>query len=75
MHWNVPHSPSPMFTGREEILQKMEQALFPETTLRAAAPRRTFVLHGLGGSGKTEICRKFCEKHQERSVLFIPKLS
>ena len=52
----VPHSSSPTFTGREEILQKMEQALLPKMTIEAAVSRRAFVLHGLGGSRKTEIC-------------------
>jgi Cdc6-like AAA superfamily ATPase len=72
VHWNVPHSSSPMFTGREEILQQMEQALFPETNVEAAESRRAFVLYGLGGSGKTQICLRFCEKHRERLVPSIP---
>jgi hypothetical protein len=74
VHWNVPHSSSPRFTGREDVLQQMEQALFLETNLdhEALPPRRAFVLHGLGGSGKTQICLRFCEKHRERLVRIIP---
>ena len=73
MHWTVLRSPSPAFTGREDILQKMEQALFPEATLEAAASRRVFMQHGLGGSGNTQICCKLWERHRKRSVSFIPK--
>ena len=68
MPWNVTHSSSPKFTEREEILQKMDQALFPETTLDAAASRRAFVLDG---SGKTQIYCRFCEKHRESSVFLV----
>ncbi|KAJ7857870.1 acyl transferase/acyl hydrolase/lysophospholipase [Mycena leptocephala] len=46
--------PSLIFQGRQDILAKMDQ-YFSEDI----GERHTYVLHGLGGSGKTEIALKF----------------
>ncbi|KAJ7639205.1 hypothetical protein FB45DRAFT_1001147 [Roridomyces roridus] len=43
--------------GRREILDKMQQYFSRDNT-----KRRIFVLHGLGGSGKTQIALKFLEE-------------
>ncbi|KAJ7857864.1 FabD/lysophospholipase-like protein, partial [Mycena leptocephala] len=54
--------PSQIFLGREDILVKMDE-YFSEDI----GQRHTYVLHGLGGSGKTEIALKFLDmtsRHQ-----------
>ncbi|KAJ7857853.1 hypothetical protein B0H13DRAFT_2574097 [Mycena leptocephala] len=54
--------PSQIFRGRQDILAKMDE-YFSEDI----GERHTYVLHGLGGSGKTEIALKFLHmtnKHQ-----------
>ncbi len=48
--WNLP-SATPLFSGRNKILQDIEAAL---------SSARIAVLEGLDGVGKTEIARKFC---------------
>lgn len=51
--------PSSAFTGRRDILTKMH-AYFSSDI----GKRHIFVLHGLGGVGKSEISRKFIEESQ-----------
>ncbi|KAJ7614906.1 hypothetical protein FB45DRAFT_1008524 [Roridomyces roridus] len=47
---------SQIFQGRKEILDKMQQYFSQEPRKRGI-----FVLHGLGGSGKTQVALKFLE--------------
>ena len=47
-----------IFTGREEILEKLLWYFHPETTIRGP---RIFVITGLGGIGKTQIAYRFVE--------------
>jgi len=51
--------PTPVFTGREDILSQMH-GYFSSNVGR----RHVFVLHGLGGSGKSQISFKFVEECQ-----------
>ncbi|KAF8339286.1 hypothetical protein F5887DRAFT_1137130 [Amanita rubescens] len=51
---------SPFFSGREEYLQRLKDHFKPSTEDR----RKSFLLHGLGGIGKTQICLRFLERHQ-----------
>ena len=57
-------SSSPNFVGCEEILQTLHDyfAARPSSQLR----RRTFVLFGIGGVGKTQICLKFAEESTDK---------
>ena len=48
--------PSQFFQGRQEVLDKMHQYFS-----RDIGQRHTYVLYGLGGSGKTQIALKFLE--------------
>jgi chloramphenicol 3-O-phosphotransferase len=58
---------SPFFTGRQDILQRLESFFSVRDT--AGKPRREFLLHGMGGVGKTEVAMKFSEIHEDRYVL------
>jgi len=51
--------PTPVFTGRKDVLSQMH-AYFSANVGR----RHVFVLHGLGGSGKSQIAFKFVEECQ-----------
>ncbi|KAG8725927.1 hypothetical protein FRC12_023878 [Ceratobasidium sp. 428] len=66
----TPHKPvsikmypssSPMFIGREEEIQKISSCFSDGST-----GRKVFVLHGLGGTGKTQIALRFIEVSQDR---------
>ncbi|KAG9119578.1 hypothetical protein FRC07_005340, partial [Ceratobasidium sp. 392] len=53
--------PSPVFTGREDEIQQITSCFFG-----GAVARKVFVLHGLGGAGKTQIALRFIELTQDR---------
>lgn len=53
--------PTPTFTGRKDVLLQMDGCFFDGTK-----KQHTFVLHGLGGSGKSQIVYKFVERCDER---------
>ena len=48
------------FTGRQDVLGQMRDFFFD-----GSQKRHVFVLHGLGGAGKTQIALKFVEICQD----------
>lgn len=56
----VSRRPNPLFTGREEELSKLKQALCPSfsNTASSTVPK-IYVIHGMGGAGKSEVALKF----------------
>ncbi|KAF8595697.1 FabD lysophospholipase-like protein, partial [Ceratobasidium sp. AG-I] len=52
--------PSRVFTGRQDILGQMDSYFSKPASLE----RRLFVLHGLGGAGKTQLALKFIQLHK-----------
>ncbi|KAJ7865933.1 FabD/lysophospholipase-like protein, partial [Mycena leptocephala] len=59
---NVCPPPSRIFQGRQDILAKMDEYFSKDI-----GERHIYVLHGLGGSGKTQIALKFLDmisRHQ-----------
>ncbi len=66
-HFEVPRLLSPVFTGRDEDLQCLTTSLAPGPSSPRKHQRR-YVLFGLGGSGKTQICLKYVQEQRERYV-------
>ena len=58
----VPQRPnsSALFTGREDILDKLKDHFAPRGD--GDRGRKSFLLYGMGGIGKTQICLKFVEE-------------
>jgi ATP-dependent Clp protease ATP-binding subunit ClpA len=54
-HWLVPRGVNKLFTGRSEIIDKIKEAISDDST-QHADKQKVFVITGLGGMGKTEIC-------------------
>ncbi|KAF8344989.1 P-loop containing nucleoside triphosphate hydrolase protein [Amanita rubescens] len=52
---------STFFTGQDKYLQKLKDHF----TSKVQGPRKFFLLHGLGGIGKTQICLKFIEENPD----------
>jgi tetratricopeptide (TPR) repeat protein len=58
--WNVPHQRNPNFTGRAELLARLEQAL---RSGQSAALTQPQAIHGLGGVGKTQLATEYAYRH------------
>jgi Holliday junction resolvasome RuvABC ATP-dependent DNA helicase subunit len=54
-----------LFTGRDEIRQKLQDCLPPDRYTRPREQQR-FVLFGLGGGGKTQLALRFANDFKER---------
>jgi tetratricopeptide (TPR) repeat protein len=69
VHWSVTRSVNHLFTGQEGILNKIEEILqrgFEETDV---CFQRRFVITGMGGQGKSEICLKIANTMRQRYAL------
>jgi hypothetical protein len=64
-HYEVSHLVSPVFTGHGEVFTYLDSSLKLTKAPRQQVQRR-FVLFGLGGSGKTQICLRYAQMHRER---------
>jgi len=53
-------NPSNRFTGRTEVIAELKKHFFE--TIDSAQKRKLFLLYGMGGIGKTQICLKFIEE-------------
>lgn len=60
--WNVPHRRNPFFTGREEILVHLHDAL---RSSQAAALTQAQAISGLGGIGKTQIAVEYAYRYRD----------
>ena len=58
-------NPSTRFTGRTEAIAKLKAHFFtnPDDIVQK---RKVFLLYGMGGIGKTQICLKFVEEMYDR---------
>ncbi|KAI9664127.1 MAG: hypothetical protein M1821_007618 [Bathelium mastoideum] len=66
VHFYIPRLLNPLFTGRTEVVQKIQDALNTRESLPGG--QRRFVLTGLGGQGKSEICIKVANLVRQQSV-------
>jgi hypothetical protein len=61
VHWTISRTTNTLFTGREDILSKLE-------TIISNANRRLWqapcwiVISGMGGQGKSEICLQLARR-------------
>ncbi|KAF8348423.1 hypothetical protein F5887DRAFT_914874 [Amanita rubescens] len=60
VHGNYYRHSSAMFTGRGIYLERLEDYFGSS----AIGQRKSFLLYGMGGIGKTQICLKFIEEHE-----------
>jgi tetratricopeptide (TPR) repeat protein len=60
---NLPHERNPFFTGREEILKNLSEALAKES---ATALTQTQAISGLGGIGKTQTAIEYAYRYGDR---------
>ena len=60
-----PPAPSHLFTGREDLLAQMKKCFSREDSSAESSGQLVFVLHGLGGAGKTQTVLKLLELETE----------
>ena len=58
-------NPSNRFTGRTDVIAKLKKH-FSTNANTTVQRRRFFLLHGMGGIGKTQICLKFVEEMSDQ---------
>ena len=66
-YWIVPRAVSRLYTGREAFGKRLARA-FSYDHSEQQKRQRIFVITGLGGTGKSEICLKFAEDHQDEYI-------
>ncbi|KAM3067116.1 hypothetical protein ACMFMG_011672 [Clarireedia jacksonii] len=64
VHWVVPRTINPLFTGRGDLLLRIQTAIHSDHTSSPDKQRR-FVITGLGGLGKSEICLQVASQMRE----------
>lgn len=67
-HFLVPNDLNPHFTGRNDIRRKLIESLL-DKDFAGEKKQKRFVLHGLGGSGKTQLVLKFAKDYRSRYVV------
>lgn len=63
-YFGVTHHLSPQFTGQEQVGRQLASAFL--SAHYGQAVQRRFVLFGMGGAGKTQICLNYIQSHRER---------
>ncbi|KIW00619.1 hypothetical protein, variant [Verruconis gallopava] len=59
-----PNCTSGQFLGRHDALQRIYDAFFPFGKPNTRPGLKSFVVYGMGGSGKTELCARFAEAYR-----------
>jgi tetratricopeptide (TPR) repeat protein/transcriptional regulator with XRE-family HTH domain len=68
--WNVPYLRNLYFTGREEVLQRLQKALVSH---KSGDSRKIRAISGMGGIGKTQIALEFAYRYADEydAVLWV----
>ncbi|KXX74801.1 Nephrocystin-3 [Madurella mycetomatis] len=66
LHFHPPEETSHSFIGRQDLLRNMRNAFFPSDRATTISGSKSFVIFGMGGSGKTELCTKFANDNKHR---------
>lgn len=65
MHWCIPRSVNALFIGRTYVLERIERAI---TRKENDQKQRRFVVTGIGGQGKSELCLRIADQMREACV-------
>ena len=59
--WSIPFQKNPYFTGREDELIRLRNALIKEKNVVVTQPQ---IISGLGGIGKTQLAIEYAYRHR-----------
>ncbi|XTI93984.1 P-loop containing nucleoside triphosphate hydrolase protein [Cenococcum geophilum] len=62
MHWCIPRPVNALFIGRTDVLERIERAI---TRKENDQKQRRFVITGIGGQGKSELCLRIADRMRE----------
>lgn len=65
VHWGVFRTVNTLFTGRTELLERLKEALLCDRASHTEEQKR-FIITGLGGQGKSEICLKIANQMRQQ---------
>ena len=66
-HFEVRRGPNPLFTGREDELGRLREALCPSESWSEETSRpKIYVIQGMGGAGKSEVAVKFAHDNRPK---------
>jgi signal recognition particle GTPase len=68
VHWLVPRMVNSLFTGRSEVVERMQSALRNRRSDTTKQQRVVIVITGIGGMGKSEVCLKVADLMREECV-------
>ncbi|KAF1352876.1 hypothetical protein EJ07DRAFT_158900 [Lizonia empirigonia] len=69
-HWMVPCTINSLFTGRSEVVERMQSALRDHGP-DAMKQQQRVVITGIGGMGKSEVCLKVADLMREERWLLV----
>lgn len=69
VHWLVPKTGSTLFTGRTDLLHRIQNAFYPDGSVQSSQ-QKCFVITGMGGQGKSEICIQVASLMREEYVIW-----
>jgi hypothetical protein len=65
-HFYPPQDTTSSFIGRQDILDSLDATFFPHGLAVNSPSKKSFVVFGMGGSGKTQLCAKFAQDYKHR---------
>lgn len=68
LNFYPPDEAAADFVGCEEMLERLQYAFFPEGQPVNGDRRKSFVIYGMGGSGKTQLASVFAQRNKQRWV-------
>lgn len=64
-YFDIPQPVSSIFTGRQRHLEELQRIFVAPLSPCLSHMQKRFVIHGIGGSGKTQFVCKFSQNNRD----------